>query len=83
MGDGWGADARSWGVEARSWSVAGVLRPADVYPITSSCFRFIFPLSPPIQGRATLAMRVQVKDTPEGPQTANLTIVLDVGRKGL
>ena len=29
------------------------------------------------QGRATLAMRVQCKDTPEGPQTANLTVVLD------
>jgi hypothetical protein len=29
------------------------------------------------QGRATLEMRVKCKDTPEGPQTANLIVVLD------
>ena len=29
------------------------------------------------QGRATLEMKVKCRDTPEGPQTANLTVVLD------
>jgi hypothetical protein len=29
------------------------------------------------QGRATLEMKVRIRDTPEGPQNPTLTIVLD------